>query len=134
MLILALAVPVILHGSYNYLRAYEVFPILLDHDSDNIATTAADFCTGTRTSSTFYYLAEEGSSLTLLDIAKEDIPIFKTYDGALNQDSSLFAAKQIYIETSTPNDGWFYFGSVLVRFEIKKGLPSSGEGVIIKVS
>ena len=28
MLILALAVPVILHGSYNYLRAYEVFPIL----------------------------------------------------------------------------------------------------------
>ena len=29
MLILALAVPVILHGSYNYLRAYEVFPILI---------------------------------------------------------------------------------------------------------
>jgi len=28
MLILSLAVPVILHGSYNYLRAYEVFPIL----------------------------------------------------------------------------------------------------------
>ena len=28
MLILALAVPVTLHGSYNYLRAYEVFPIL----------------------------------------------------------------------------------------------------------
>ena len=28
MLILALAVPVILHGSYNYLRAYEVFPVL----------------------------------------------------------------------------------------------------------
>ena len=28
MLILALAVPVIMHGSYNYLRAYEVFPIL----------------------------------------------------------------------------------------------------------
>ena len=28
MLILALAVPVVFHGSYNYLRAYEVFPIL----------------------------------------------------------------------------------------------------------
>ena len=28
MLILALAVPVVMHGSYNYLRAYEVFPIL----------------------------------------------------------------------------------------------------------
>jgi len=28
MLILALAIPVIMHGSYNYLRAYEVFPIL----------------------------------------------------------------------------------------------------------
>ena len=28
MLILALAVPVTLHGSYNYLRAYQVFPIL----------------------------------------------------------------------------------------------------------
>ena len=28
MLILALAVPVTLHGSYNYLRAYEVFPVL----------------------------------------------------------------------------------------------------------
>ena len=28
MLILSLAIPVILHGSYNYLRAYEVFPIL----------------------------------------------------------------------------------------------------------
>ena len=28
MLILALAIPVVLHGSYNYLRAYEVFPIL----------------------------------------------------------------------------------------------------------
>ena len=28
MLILALAVPVVLHGSYNYLRAYEVFPII----------------------------------------------------------------------------------------------------------
>ena len=28
MLILSLAVPVILHGSYNYLRAYEVFPVL----------------------------------------------------------------------------------------------------------
>ncbi len=28
MLILALAVPVVLHGSYNYLRANEVFPIL----------------------------------------------------------------------------------------------------------
>jgi hypothetical protein len=30
--------------------------------------------------------------------------------------------------------GWFYFESVLVRFEIKKGLPSRGEGAIIKVS
>jgi len=29
MLILALAIPVIMHGSYNYLRAYEVFPILI---------------------------------------------------------------------------------------------------------
>ena len=29
MLILALAVPVVMHGSYNYLRAYEVFPILI---------------------------------------------------------------------------------------------------------
>jgi RsiW-degrading membrane proteinase PrsW (M82 family) len=28
MLILALAVPVIFHGSYNYLRAFEVFPII----------------------------------------------------------------------------------------------------------
>jgi len=28
MLILALAIPVVLHGSYNYLRAFEVFPIL----------------------------------------------------------------------------------------------------------
>ena len=28
MLILALAIPVVMHGSYNYLRAYEVFPIL----------------------------------------------------------------------------------------------------------
>ena len=28
MLILALAVPVILHGSYNFLGAYQVFPIL----------------------------------------------------------------------------------------------------------
>ena len=28
MLILALAVPVTLHGSYNYLRAYQVFPVL----------------------------------------------------------------------------------------------------------
>ena len=28
MLILALAVPVVMHGSYNYLRAYEIFPIL----------------------------------------------------------------------------------------------------------
>jgi RsiW-degrading membrane proteinase PrsW (M82 family) len=28
MLILALAVPVVMHGSYNYLRAYEVFPII----------------------------------------------------------------------------------------------------------
>ena len=28
MLILALAIPVILHGSYNYLRAFEIFPIL----------------------------------------------------------------------------------------------------------
>ena len=27
MLILALAIPVVMHGSYNYLRAYEVFPI-----------------------------------------------------------------------------------------------------------
>lgn len=28
MLILALAIPVIFHGSYNYLRAFEIFPIL----------------------------------------------------------------------------------------------------------
>ena len=28
MLILALAIPVVLHGSYNYLRAFEIFPIL----------------------------------------------------------------------------------------------------------
>ena len=28
MLILSLAIPVVMHGSYNYLRAYEVFPIL----------------------------------------------------------------------------------------------------------
>ena len=28
MLILALAVPVIFHGSYNYLRAFEIFPII----------------------------------------------------------------------------------------------------------
>ena len=28
MLILALALPVVFHGSYNYLRAYEIFPIL----------------------------------------------------------------------------------------------------------
>jgi RsiW-degrading membrane proteinase PrsW (M82 family) len=28
MLILALAVPVVMHGSYNYLRAYEIFPII----------------------------------------------------------------------------------------------------------
>ena len=28
MLILSLAVPVVLHGSYNYLRAYEIFPII----------------------------------------------------------------------------------------------------------
>ena len=28
MLILALAIPVVMHGSYNYLRAYEIFPIL----------------------------------------------------------------------------------------------------------
>ena len=29
MLILALAVPVVLHGSYNYLRAGDVFPIII---------------------------------------------------------------------------------------------------------
>ena len=28
MLILALAIPVVFHGSYNYLRAFEIFPIL----------------------------------------------------------------------------------------------------------
>ena len=28
MLILALAIPVVMHGSYNYLRASDVFPIL----------------------------------------------------------------------------------------------------------
>jgi len=29
MLILSLAVPVVMHGSYNYLRAFEIFPILI---------------------------------------------------------------------------------------------------------
>jgi len=105
---------------------YEVFPILLDHALDNTATTAADFCTGTRTSSTFYYLAEAGSNKTLLDIAQEDIPIFKTYNGALDQDSSQFAAKQIYIETSTPNDGWFYFGSAIYDPRKWFGFTSAG--------
>jgi hypothetical protein len=89
---------------------YDVFSISLKHDPDNNATSAAEFCTTNLTTSTFYYLAEEGSTLELLDLAQQDIPIFTTQQAALDQESTFLAPRQIYKSDANPIDGWFYFG------------------------
>lgn len=88
---------------------YETFSIDLKFSTD-FHTEADLFCTSCLDISTFYYRAPLGSTLTILDIAQQNILIYTTISGAENSLSSDLAPKSIYVSATAPLLGWYLFG------------------------
>lgn len=86
--------------------AMEVYAISLAYSSEYEDPNAAEFCTSTKEETTYYYKWLEGTNLSLMEIAQNNIPIYETESTAMNQVAAGMVSTNLFDDLNE-QDGYY---------------------------